>query len=234
MTNTVSNLYTDGSYLKHNPTWHVEDAPYKANWILQMFERNHISPESLCEVGCGAGEILRLLKDNMNKKVKFFGYEISPQAFQICKKKSEDRLLFKLRDILTDNEVFFDVILLIDVIEHIEDYLSFLRKIRVKSRHKILHIPLDMSVQAVLRGHPIVQLWQKVGHIHCFTKDSALMALREAGYEVLDYFYTSSIDLPKQTVKSRIMRFPRRCFYKIHNDLAVRLLGGYSLMVLAS
>ncbi len=51
-------LYTDGTYLQHNPTWHSEDAPWKVSQILQMVRRHQLAPHTVCEVGCGAGGIL--------------------------------------------------------------------------------------------------------------------------------------------------------------------------------
>lgn len=162
------------------------------------------------------------------------GYEISPQAFELCKTRANERLHFKLGDIRQDKDVFFDVILLIDLIEHLEDYFSFLREMKSKSQYKILHIPLDLSAQGVLRGSPLIRSRESVGHIHYFTKDIALQIMKDVEYEVLDYFYTAgSIELPAKSTVSYIARLPRRLLYAIHKDLAVRLLGGYSLMVLA-
>ncbi len=69
-------------------------------------------------------------------------------------------------------------------------------------------------------------------HIHYFTKETALQVLKDVGYEVLDYFYTPrSIDLGSELIQ-RILSLPRRLFFTIHEDLAVRTLGGFSLLVL--
>ena len=162
-------MYLDGSYLKKHPTWHVEDSLWKAKQIIRMMERNNIAPGTICEVGCGTGEILNQLQ-RMNTKCIYWGYEISPQAFELAKSRANERLQFKLGDFLQEEDVFFDLILLIDVIEHLEDYFGFLRGVRSKSRHKILHIPLDLSVQHVLRVNPIVEKWEVAGHIHFFTE----------------------------------------------------------------
>lgn len=227
-------IYTHGDYLEKNPTWHVEDSPWKAKQIIQMMAKNNIVPQTICEVGCGAGEILKQLKENMNNECMFWGYEISPQAFKLCETRANERLQFKLGDLRQEKDAFFDVLLLIDVIEHLEDYFSFLRELKPKSQYKILHIPLDISVQAVWRSSPIINLRNSVGHIHYFTKEMALDTLNDVGYEVLDYFYTATyIDLPTKSTKSYLARLPRKIFYAIHQDLAVRIMGGYSLMVLA-
>jgi hypothetical protein len=34
--------YTDGDYLKNNPTWDVGDAPWKADLIYRMMEKHHL------------------------------------------------------------------------------------------------------------------------------------------------------------------------------------------------
>src|SRR5690606_35778723 len=106
---------------------------------------------------------------------------ISPYAFELCLSRANDRLIFKLQDFLQEQDVYFDVILLIDLIEHIENFIGFLRNIKTKSRYKILHIPLDISVQTALRKTPITFARKTVGHIQYFTKDIALEALRDVG-----------------------------------------------------
>jgi SAM-dependent methyltransferase len=224
-------MYTRGAYLKKNPTWHVEESPWKAKNILRIMARNHIVPATICEVGCGAGEVLKLLQKNMNNKCMFWGYEISPQAFELCKTRANGGLCFELADIKQKKGAFFDIILVLDVVEHMEDYFSLLRDIKPKSRYKIFHIPLDLSVQTVLRSNPIIRGREQWGHIHYFTKEIALQMLKDVGYEVLDHFYTTELHGP--TIKGHFLRLLRRLFFTIHEDLAVRILGGYRLMILA-
>src|SRR5579859_7683147 len=135
-------LYTSGSYLEKNPTWHVEESPWKAKQVLRMIAQNNMVPGTICEVGCGVGEVLKQLQEHMDNESLFWGYDISPQAFELCKSRANERLHFKLADIRQEQDTFFDLILVMDVIEHLEDYFGFLREIRSKSQYKILHIPL--------------------------------------------------------------------------------------------
>src|SRR3990167_9246524 len=191
-------MYVSGEYLQNNPMWHAEESPWKAKQILKIMERNNIAPKTICEVGCGAGEILARLQHEMPVECEFLGYEISPQAFELSRTRANEKLNFKLADILEEKGVFYDLILIIDLIEHLEDYYTFLREIKSKSQYKILHI------------------------------------LRDVGYEVLDYFYTSgSTEIPSKSIKRNIVKLPRKVLFAIDRDLSVRILGGYSLMVLA-
>lgn len=230
----VTKIYEDGTYLNNNPSWHEQDSPWKAKQIRKIIEKNALKPKRICEIGCGAGEILNQLSEQYTDAHEFFGYEISPQAFELCRKKTKNNLSFKLSDLLVDSSEHFDIVMAIDVFEHVEDYFGFLRKLKEKADYKIFHIPLDLSVQTVLRSSPIIKSRRLVGHLHYFTKATALETLKDTGYEIIDFFYTQgSSELPNRGWKANLLKLPRRFVFSVNSDFAVRLLGGYSLMVLA-
>lgn len=227
-------VYEDGTYLKNNPTWHEEDSAWKTRQINKILTKNNVKPISVCEIGCGAGEILNCMTQSYGENVDFSGYEISPQAFSICKKKEKPNLKFHSQDLFLQENARFDVVMAIDVFEHVEDYFGFLRKLRPMGTYKVFHIPLDLSVQTVFRSEPIMKGRREVGHIHYFTKDTALATLNDTGYQVIDYAYTSgSLDLPNRGFRANLLKLPRRLLFSLKQDFAVRLLGGFSLMVLA-
>ena len=229
----LEEIYTSGEYLEKNPTWHVEESPWKAKQIMRMLTQNHLAPVTICEVGCGAGEVLKQLQQEMAPTCTFWGYEISPQAFEMSKSRANERLHFKLADLRQEEGAFSDLILILDVIEHVEDYFSFLRDLKSKSQYKLIHLPLDLSVQSLLRPHGLLDVRRAHGHIHYFTKNIALETLQDVGYEIVDWFYAPrSIGLANNIIKKLLIP-PRVLFYSIRKDLAVRTLGGYSLLVLA-
>ncbi|MEA2204515.1 MAG: hypothetical protein QOE77_1291 [Blastocatellia bacterium] len=233
MTVTSDSIYQTGEYVEKNPTYHVEDSTWKAEQILRLMRQNQLQPRTICEVGCGAGEILRQLQTQLPANTEFFGYEISPHAFALCEPRANERLQFKCEDLLAGPTPNFDLLLCIDVFEHVPDYLSFLRGVRSKARYKIFHIPLDMSAQWVMRGRPILRERDQAGHLHYFMKDTALATLRDTGYKVLDTAYTAgAIDHPR-SLKAKMASWPRRLMAKVNEDFVARVLGGYSLLVLA-
>ncbi len=230
----LDEIYTSGQYLAKNPDWHVEESPWKAQQILRMLAQNHIVPSTICEVGCGAGEILKQLQEQLKGETRFWGYDISPQALELAKSRTSERIQFKLADIRQENNEFFDLILVMDVIEHLEDYFSFLREIKPKSQYKILHIPLDLSAQTILRRNGLLKVREAYGHIHYFTKEIALQMMKDAGYEVLDYFYTArATEMPAHEITRKLLKLPRKLLFTIHRDLAARILGGWSLIIFA-
>lgn len=230
--NNSTDLQTQSArnYLKNNPTWHLEDSFWKAKQIFKMITQNTLSPKNIVEVGCGVGEILNQLYQLLPPHVNFEGYDISPYAIKLSKKREKKRLTFYLKEYLNEKKGC-DLLLLIDVFEHVENYFPFLRLLREKSKYSIFHIPLELHAQGILRNVPIAAR-RKVGHLHHFSKDTAIATLMDCGYEIVDFFYTNeSFDL-KKTFKSKVMNVPRRILFSINKDFTVRLLGGFSLLVL--
>src|SRR5512140_2685094 len=226
-------IYSDGTYLRNNPDWHVHDPAWKARHIAGILGRNGVAPRTVCEIGCGAGEVLRNLARHLPGDTRFVGYDISPDAYRLCAPKAAGNVEYRLGNLL-EEPGDFDLAMAIDVFEHVEDYFDFLRRLRTKSKLKVFHIPLDLSAWALLRGRPLLDARRSVGHIHYFTKDTALAALEDTGYEVKDWCYTSGrTELPSLGWKTRLLKGPRRALFRLHPDTAARTLGGYSLLVLA-
>jgi 2-polyprenyl-3-methyl-5-hydroxy-6-metoxy-1,4-benzoquinol methylase len=228
-----TSIYTSGEYVEQNPTYHVEDSSWKAGQILKLIVKHELRPLSICEIGCGAGEVLRQLQLSLPAQTELFGYEISPQAFALCKARESERLHFYCGDLLANETAHFDLMLCIDVFEHVENYLGFLRELRGKATHTIFHIPLDLSAQWVARRAPIMREREQAGHLHYFTKETALATLRDTGYEIRDWFYTPGAIAHPRSLKAKLAGWPRRLLSTINQDLVVRVLGGYSLLVLA-
>lgn len=227
----VTNIYQDGTYLRNNDSWHVEDSPWKASHIAAILARNAVHPKSICEVGCGAGEVLRQVSMKL-PDAACVGYELSPQAFELCKTRESGKVSYRLENIL-DKDVFYDCLLCIDVFEHVEDYMGFVRALKPKAAWKVFHIPLDLSVWAIVRSS-MMSSRRIVGHLHYFVQETAIATLTDCGYEIVDGFYTKALDdFPARTLRAKIMRFPREILFMVAPDLAARLMGGYSYMVLA-
>jgi SAM-dependent methyltransferase len=233
-TNVVTpDLYTDGEYLARNPCWHAEESPWKAEQVLRMLRRHQLTPRTICDVGCGAGEVLRQLQYALPAHCEFWGYDISPQALHLCRPKSNERLHFRFIDAVAEDPAHFDVVLVLDVIEHLEDYFTFLRNLRGKGEYTIFHIPLDLSVQTVLRRNGLLKRRALYGHLHYFTRETALRTLHETHYAVVDHVYTPrSIDLASGVLQ-RTAKLPRRLGAALAQGLTVRILGGFGLLVLA-
>jgi cyclopropane fatty-acyl-phospholipid synthase-like methyltransferase len=228
-----TNIYQDGTYLERFPDWLEQDSPFKAKQVIKMIKKNDLKPSSICEVGCGAGEILNQLSDNLPADISFVGYDISQNAFEISSKKSKENLNFYLKDFTHEKNISYDIVMVMDVVEHVEDCYGFLREIREKGKFYIFHIPLDLSVLTVLRSK-LIENRDMSGHIHYFTKETALASVKETGYKIIDYFYTGMrVEMSNRGWRAKLLKLPRKLLFSMSEDLTVRILGGYSLLVLA-
>src|SRR5437660_1956479 len=117
------------------------------------------------------------------------GEEVHPYSIELSLSIVYEILHFKPADIKQEKGAHFDLILLMDVLEHLEDYFTFWREIQPKSEYKIIHIPLDISARTVFWGD-LIKFRAAYEHIHYFIKDLAIQMLKDVGYEVVDYLYT--------------------------------------------
>jgi predicted TPR repeat methyltransferase len=231
---SIESRYIEKSYIESNPDWDRSDAPWKALHVLKILKDNKIGFERVCELGCGSGDILHNILNNL-PSVTAVGYDISPHLEKFWKKHSVNKNLKLIcGDFSKINTEIFDLLLMIDVFEHVRDPFTFLEEASKISRYFVFHIPLDLSVTAVARGYPLLNSRHKVGHIHYYTKDLALATLNETGYEIIEWRYTgASLGSPNRSFLTHLISPLRRFFYFVNRDLAVRLIGGDTLLVLA-
>lgn len=230
---SASNPHLSGEYLRQNPGWHAHSSEWKAGEVLKMLDRHHLAPKTIGEVGCGAGEVLRQLQLRMDTDCDFRGWDIAPAAIERSKPKENDRLHFELADVCAIETPPLDLMLVLEVVDHVEDYFSFLRCLQSRSTYKLFHLSLDLSVQNALRSGALLRQRDVYVHLHYFNKETVLRTLEETGFEIIDYFYTPyGIRFPGGSFNRWVMSPLRRLMFRLTPDLAVRVLGGYRLMVL--
>jgi len=160
---------------------------------------------------------------------------IQEDAYAICKQKETGNLRFHLADPVEAGQTY-DLMLCMDVFEHIEDYLGFLRRIRSIATWKVFHIPLEMHVNAVFRDG-FTRARNAVGHLHYFSAETAIAALRDAGYEIVGQEFTAAFASDGQVLRgggaAALMRLPRRLLFSWSPNFLSKTLGGCSLLVLA-
>lgn len=208
----------------------------KATQVLQTLRDNNLHPGSICEVGCSSGHILRTLGAAL-PQTRLVSYDISPQVegfWDETRRGIENRLTFHLADFHAQNTERFDVLLMLDVFEHVRDPFTFLEKSRAHADRFVFQIPLDLGATAVARRGPLVNALRRVGHLHSYTKELALETLTDCGYSIRQWRYTgATFTMPSLSIETKIASIPRHLAAFINKDWAVRVFGGETLLVLA-
>jgi SAM-dependent methyltransferase len=230
--NRSENRYLDGEYLATNPTWGEEDSAWKARMIHHLWTRSKLAvPSTVAEIGCGAGGILAGLESSFPDSVRFDGFDIAPAAIQLAQQHVTQRLAYHCED-LTKLGRNFDMLLCIDVFEHVENPFEFLRTIKSIAPVVVFNIPLEMHLAGLLINH---QLWTRrhYGHLHFYTAAVAFETLRECGYSIVSHSYISRLmDLPRSK-SEYLFWLPRKTLSLFSPEVSARILGGTSLLVIA-
>ena len=174
--------YLNGDYAKKNPDWDSIDSSWKAGKVHEILDKNRIQPKSIVEVGCGSGAVLAALKQHYPGST-LTGYDIAPDAQPFWEEFNSCGIRFELADYLTLSEPAPDVLLLLDVLEHLGNPWAFLSQLRSRTKMIVVHFPLDLSAISVLRERPLLKVRDKVGHLHFYTRQLAISLLEESGYE---------------------------------------------------
>lgn len=158
----------------------------------------------ILEVGCGSGNVLRVLRDLAGGRGIVEGLELSTEAAAAARQRTgltiTDGYLADL-----DPAAAFDVIAAFDVLEHIADEAGVLSQMRTRLRPGgclILTVPAHQS------------LWSAFdvasGHERRYTLPTLSRALRGSGFRVEYATYFMSLLFPLMWVRRRLMHAEQR------------------------
>jgi SAM-dependent methyltransferase len=195
-----------------------------------MLDERNIRPRSIVDIGCGTGGVLEVIAGAM-KGTRLVGYDPSSQAIGMVERSARVELRAGSAKEVHEH---YDLLLSLDVFEHVEDYIGFLRMLRQIADWFMFHIPLDASAQTIIRERPLLAARSNIGHLHYFTRGTALASLETAGFKIVCDRLLFPSDMPNRKVKTRIANIPRSLGRRLGPNLSARIFGGSTLLVLAS
>ena len=235
--------YVSGQYAEVHPDWHLGDAAWKAEQVLRVLDlpaRDRVV--RICEIGCGAGGILLALEATLGQRgveTEMVGYDIAPAAIECACALANDRpnVRFEVQDALALGRLEYDLCLLIDVLEHLEDPRAFLAGLCACGlREYVIHLPLEDNRLARLRGQMDPRT-SADGHLHFYDTHSALRLLDDAGLYVAEWVYTPGMDVHfwhHRTWRNTLSYVPKKVLFALWPAFCVHTLGGASLMARCS
>lgn len=226
--------YVSGEYRTHNPDWHEADAPHKAAALARLIRYCGIAPRTVVDVGCGTGGVIAALKAAFDAELPntaWEGWDPAEDAIRTAREREGERLQYVAGDFL-QSERRADVVLLIDVVEHVVDDVAFLEALRPRADWFLLRVPLELSVLDVVRPQRVLAARAQYGHRHFYTREMALALLDTAGFRVDTWRY-DRVPPPTDTARRRVVDAARRAAFAWDADRAARWLGGFSLLVCA-
>jgi len=207
-------------YSLYYRNWHDESEPH----ALRMSESYrdllaaHLpqpSGKSLLDIGCGMGFALRSMKEYGFGRVQ--GIDVSPEQIDACKRLGEPgELVEDAAEYLSSCGRQFDVVLLLDVLEHVPtckqiELMRAVADVLAPGGRAILTVPNATS--------PLAARWRygDFTHYSAFTEHSLRFVLDNAGF--------SRIEIPGQgPCKHPPARFWRRAFWPVWRRWLVRFL----------
>lgn len=229
-------MYSEGIYFQ-DPNRHREDTKYKVEAIKKLLfkylKNNNIQLSSYADVGCGSGEIIKLLgkelKLNFESLQILKGFDVSPHVENI---KDED-IEFLFQD-FTKSDENFDLVTLNDVFEHVTNPISFLTEVGKRAKYVVMHIPLEDCMSVNIRNLQKRKI-KNPGHLIFLNINSAINLITYSGLKVIDYEYSlDSINAPSNnsTILQK-MTYPFKYVLLKINPYLFSKFFGISLVVIA-
>jgi SAM-dependent methyltransferase len=173
----------------------------------------------ILEVGCGSGNVLRVLKRSAKGRGLVEGVEVSGPAAEVARARTGLSVTNGYLADLPDSERY-DLIAAFDVLEHIRDEAGVLREMRTRIKdtgYLILTVP----------AHP--NLWSAFDvaseHMRRYTPSSLTRALRVAGFRIEYRTYFMSLLYVPMWLRRRFLKLTRRDLAAVY-DSEFRIIPG--------
>jgi len=170
--------------------FHFEDCYWwfvaRANIILDWVSRYSKKNQRVLDYGCGSGRVSQLLQE---QGVRLDAADVSEKALGYCKERGIQNLINLQNQ--EPQESAYDMVILCDVLEHVENHEDLLRSIRklLKDKGKLL-----ITVPAfswLWSGQDFVS-----NHFRRYTKRELLKVVKGSGFKPLKSSYYNTFLFP--------------------------------------
>lgn len=196
-------LYEDLYNLEETHWWHKSKRELVTYFLEKYFSRkyNKSKYNKILDVGCGTGKNM----EQLQKYGNVWGLDNSKEAIKFCRKRGLKNLQLASAEKTKFKANSFDIITLLDVLEHTDDNktLKEMRRILKKNGILIITVPAFSWLWSK---------WDKVlHHKRRYNKNDLLEILRDNSFKIIKATYLYSfLVLPVFFIR----KLKRRVFYK--------------------
>jgi 2-polyprenyl-3-methyl-5-hydroxy-6-metoxy-1,4-benzoquinol methylase len=136
-------------------------------------ELDAVNPRNMLDAGCGEGHAIEWLGSSCPQEI--YGFDVNPEAVEYCQQRHKHGIFTTQNIYSLDYEAdYFDVVLCMEVLEHVEKPENALKELaRVSKRSLILTVPNEPWFQLgnFFRGKYLATMGNHPEHIqHWGTK----------------------------------------------------------------
>jgi SAM-dependent methyltransferase len=172
----ASVLEPDGLHPKHRITQYHQ-------WFVDHIEPNWI----VLDVGCGQGIVAQALAE---KAKKVIGIEINPESYKIAAQLNEPNIQILQGDATTHSLIQnekVDAVIMSNVLEHIDDRINFLIKMKNIADRLLIRIPMiDRDWLTLYKKEHELPWKLNSGHYIEYTEKSFHHEIETAGLKIVE------------------------------------------------
>ncbi len=164
----------------------ILSAKWKAKKIIQVISKSQtIKIDSILEFGCGSADILK--KTSKKLKIKeSYGIDISHSMLKNAKKNFPNAHYYQMGDLSKFNKKV-DLILFIDVLEHIPNPEKILNQAIKISKYQFIKIPLENTLIRNFARYIGLNKKSPEVHINFWSKKEFLKNILEHNLKIINY-----------------------------------------------
>jgi len=163
--------------------------------VIQKMKKHLPEPnEPILEIGCGNGIVINQMEKQMGYKVD--GCDLNKYALDLANETKGDLMVYNIFDKDSNMTKKYSMVILLDVIEHIDDHVDFLKA-------ACAHLKPGGKVLVNVPAHnTLFSKYDTVaGHKRRYTKSMLKEAFEGAGIEPLDLRYWGLLLTPVAVVR---------------------------------
>lgn len=226
-------------YIQKNPDLHNSDADHKIDSIQKLLNSTSFHFNSIIDVACGSGKVL-LEITNRYKAKRVLGIDISRKMIEKAKSKDNKKIIdWSIANVFDLPPNDFELVLAIDILEHVENDLAFLKQIKRLGRFIVVKTPIEKNimnsfVKLITFGLVDEQKHteDQYGHIHHYSQKELYYLIERANLKII---FKKYIHLPRRSKwfweVIRIVTFP---VWYISKPLYLKINGGFLLLLMQS